>query len=86
MTASESVADPYLLSAFGMFHEWLVASGRACRCSHHTDFEKKSPKRLPYHLEIRLSGQLDGQAMVRWTDSKGTLVREIAISGDVDFR
>ena len=48
--------------------------------------KKKSPKRLPYHLEIHLSGQLDGQAMVRWTDSKGTLVREVAISGDVDLR
>jgi hypothetical protein len=48
--------------------------------------KKKSSKRSPYHLEIHLSGQLDGQAMVRWTDSKGTLVREAAISGDVDLR
>ena len=76
-----------LLSAFGMFHERSVPAGRACRCSYHTDFEKKkSSQRSPYHLEIHLSGQLDGQAMVRWTDSQGTLVREAAISGDVDLR
>ena len=48
--------------------------------------KKKSSQRSPYHLEIHLSGQLDGQARVRWTESQGPPVREAATPGGVELR
>jgi len=80
------IADPYLLFAFVMFHEWSVVAGEALQYTQYTDFENQAFSALTLLPGNPSFWSAGWAAVVRWTDSKGTLVRKVAISGDVDLR